>query len=137
MTPQNTKWILMQDIQTFLLAIIIIVGYVIFYGIILIKNTGDFEGLKNITATFGTIVAGVIGYYFGNRQVQNYVSVNENLRSEFRKETLADVSHIQDDIDSYKSGIDELKKIPDASHIQEIDSYRIFIDELKKKLKED
>jgi hypothetical protein len=58
---------------TFSLALIIIAAYVVFFGVVMYQNPQDnttYEGLKTVTATFGIIVAAVVGYYFGQRPTE-------------------------------------------------------------------
>jgi uncharacterized membrane protein YgaE (UPF0421/DUF939 family) len=56
---------------TFALALIIISAYIIFFGVVMWQNLSpQYDGLKTITATFGIIVAAVVGYYFGQRPAE-------------------------------------------------------------------
>jgi hypothetical protein len=55
---------------TFILAVIIVIAYVIFFGVVMHQDQSPYEGLKTITATFGIIVATVVGYYFGQRPAE-------------------------------------------------------------------
>jgi hypothetical protein len=110
MAHQRTRWFQIQDAQTFVLAIIIVVAYVIYFGYIVFKDTQDYEGLKNVAATFGTIVAGVVGYYFGNKPVQNAINARENMREEMNKSKVNEIAGIDNSLSVYRNLLDELKK---------------------------
>jgi len=96
---------------TFVLAIIIIVAYIVFFGTIIYQSpdggkTGAYEGLKTITATFGLIVATVVGYYFGQRPVeaaqQHALQANAKA-SEIKESTLP---QIHSGINAYNKVVD-------------------------------
>lgn len=44
--------------------------YVIFYGTVLYLDRA-YTGIEKVSATFGSAVTGVLGFYFGQRPVQD------------------------------------------------------------------
>jgi hypothetical protein len=68
--------------QAFILAVIIISAYVFFFGVIIFqaKATGsawNYDGMKDLTATFGIIAAAVVGYYFGQKNLEEATKTAE------------------------------------------------------------
>jgi len=69
-----------KESQIFHLALIIIFAYVVFFAWIIAsspvntdstgKKSIDYAGMSNLTATFGIIAAAVVGYYFGQRNLE-------------------------------------------------------------------
>jgi hypothetical protein len=57
---------------TFAIALVIIAAYVVFFAVVMYQSKAtSFDDLKTITATFGIIVAAVVGYYFGQKPVES------------------------------------------------------------------
>ena len=76
----ETKTDSFRTTLTFILAIVVIGAFLLYYGLVLgfylysqpssDSPTSSFEGLEKVTATLGPIVAAIIGYYFGQRPIQ-------------------------------------------------------------------
>lgn len=49
---------------------IIIAGYLVFFGAVMYQNPSNYEGWQTLNATYGVIVATVVGYYFGHKNVR-------------------------------------------------------------------
>jgi hypothetical protein len=64
--PQQLNW---QQLFTFILALVVIVAFLFFYGFVVYVFPGKAD-LRLISSTLGNIVASIIGYYFGQRPVQ-------------------------------------------------------------------
>jgi len=73
--------------QTFALAVIIIFAYVVFFAWIistapLVTENGntvrDYRGMTSLTGTFGIIAAAVVGYYFGQRNLEQATKTAES-----------------------------------------------------------
>ena len=95
----------------FILALIMIVSLVVFLAIL--YNNGDFENAEKLIATFGAFVGVIIGFYFGQKPVQNLTKqvseastkVSEaTTKTNTAKETLLD----------YESRVEEDKEIKQA-----------------------
>jgi preprotein translocase subunit YajC len=89
-TTKDAAFAKLKSEYTFVLAIVIVVAYIVFFGIIINQSpdggkTGTYEGLKTITATFGLIVATVVGYYFGQRPAEAAQQRAEQATSEASK----------------------------------------------------
>ena len=110
MVDKKTKMFHVYDGQTFILALIIISSYIVYFGIVLFTmQENSFEGVKNISATFGTIVASVIGYYFGNRPVQAASKQAEVAQGE-RDKYAGEFRDLYNQIDIGKKEYNELKE---------------------------
>jgi hypothetical protein len=73
---------LSKSIQAFTIALIIISAYVIFFGVVMFRAPPgedgiNYEGMKDLTATFGIIVAAVVGYYFGQKNYEEAAKTAE------------------------------------------------------------
>jgi hypothetical protein len=78
--------------MTWILAIIIISAYIVFFAWIIsvaptttdntidkiTKITIDYSGMNTLTSTFGIIVAAIIGYYFGQRNLEKATTLAQN-----------------------------------------------------------
>jgi hypothetical protein len=101
---------------TFILAIIIFSAYVVFFGVVMYRNQpNESDGMKTITATFGVIVAAVVGYYFGQRpseaadqRAQEAVGQKVQSETKLNTETKLDVEHLESDITKHRQhrGVD-------------------------------
>jgi Na+/glutamate symporter len=91
---------------TFALAIIIIGAYVVFFAVVMYQNpTNNYEGVKTITATFGVVVASVVGYYFGQKPAEA-----AQLRAEEARNTLkSDDKNTVEEIEKVKDRVTKLK----------------------------
>ncbi len=97
--------------QIFVLALIIISAYLIFFGIIIFFDKDkEYEGLKVLSSTLGILAAGVVGYYFGNKPVQEATQDAKTSRNLLKRENLQEISEIDKGLNYYKSVIDELQK---------------------------
>jgi hypothetical protein len=88
--------------KTFVIAIIMIVSYIVFFYLAWNFDTGkdnDFAGLKVVTATVGSLVAIIIGYYFGNKPVEDIRKNSELVRSLLSKEKSDSLEIIASDLD--------------------------------------
>lgn len=96
--------------QTFVLSLIIISAYLIFFGIIIFfdKDKG-YEGLKVLSSTLGILAAGVVGYYFGNKPVQEATQNAKSSRNLLKRENLQEISDIDEGIKYYKKMFDNLQ----------------------------
>jgi hypothetical protein len=90
---QNENNIRISDAHnryTFALAITLISAFLIFYGIMIIwdfvyatcPTCTKFEGVEKLTSTLGPIIAGIIGYYFGQKPAQELMKQNHEVSNE-------------------------------------------------------
>jgi hypothetical protein len=75
-------WYKSRSNQAFILAVIIISSYVFFFGVIIFQakptgNAFNYDGMKDLTATFGIIAAAVVGYYFGQKNLEEATKTAE------------------------------------------------------------
>lgn len=61
--------------QAFILALIIISAYVVFFAWVMVtapkqNSVFNFDGMRDLTASFGIIAAAVVGYYFGQKNLE-------------------------------------------------------------------
>src|SRR5437867_2828017 len=73
-----------KSTQAFILAVIIIFSYVIFFGAIIyqakwVNDAFNYDGMKDLTATFGIIAAAVVGYYFGQKNLEQATKTAETM----------------------------------------------------------
>lgn len=73
-----------KSTQAFILAVVIIFSYVIFFGSIIyqakwVNNAFNYDGMKDLTATFGIIAAAVVGYYFGQKNLEQATKTAETM----------------------------------------------------------
>lgn len=95
-TPKN------EIDKTFVIALIMIVSYIGFFYLAWnfdIVKGNDFAGLKIVTATVGGLVAIIIGYYFGNKPVDDVRKNSELVRSLLSKEKSDSLEIIASDLD--------------------------------------
>ena len=98
--------------QTYILALIIILAYIVFFGYIMVtspdvtgqtgKKVMDYSGMTTLTGTFGIIAAAVVGYYFGQRNLKQAADIAEHA-TEIAKEA-------KDDADGKKTQLKKEKK---------------------------
>jgi uncharacterized membrane protein len=97
---------------TYSLALIIISAYIVFFGIVMYQNPGNnYEGLKTITATFGTIVAGVVGYYFGQRPAEQAIKSAAESKAKLQDETTSELAEINDGLVSWKKNYEAIRRL--------------------------
>jgi lipopolysaccharide export LptBFGC system permease protein LptF len=79
--------------QAFILALIIISSYVVFFAWIIFSSPHiindnknviaiNYEGMKDLTATFGIVAAAVVGYYFGTRNLEQATNLAVDAKKE-------------------------------------------------------
>jgi len=104
---------------TFALALIIIGAYIVFFTVVMYQNpTNNYEGVKTITATFGVIVASVVGYYFGQKPVesaqlraQEAESKSEQSKAKLKETVGKNITEITSGEDYYKQFSDFMERI--------------------------
>jgi hypothetical protein len=69
------------------------------------------DDLKTITATFGTIVAGIVGYYFGQRPTEQATKSAQENRTKRQAEAGADITEIKDALSSWKENRENLRTL--------------------------
>ena len=120
------------DRYTFTIALVVIVGFLLYYGIVLFFDRGTgYDGLKTVSATLGNIVAAIIGYYFGQRPVRRLALDAENAASErdiFRQNSV-------DNLDTAESKAQEIEDYSTQMNnmVQQINDMRTVIENLKRK----
>ena len=88
--------------KTFIIAVILIVSYIAFFYLAWnfdIGKDNDFAGLKVVTATIGGLVAIIIGYYFGNKPIDDVRKHSELVRALLSKERSDSLEIIASDLD--------------------------------------
>jgi hypothetical protein len=104
-----------QSIQThytFVIAIIVIVAFLYFYGVVLSSGgsgVNAFEGIEKVSATLGPIVAAIIGYYFGQRPVQQLAEQARNAANE-RDDIKKDLESVSRIAEKYEDKLRSLAK---------------------------
>lgn len=83
--PQSSQNSNNRELYAFVVALIVVCAYIVFYGIVLAHDS-DYSGLEKVSATFGSLVAAVIGYYFGQRPVQSLTRQVEQISSQKQEE---------------------------------------------------
>ena len=96
--------------QTFILALVVIVGFLIFYYIALVNACiikSDTDGVQLVASTMGPIVASIIGYYFGQRPVQE--------ANDRAKETKVRATNMaQDNVSELDKGDQQYQRVEDT-----------------------
>lgn len=113
---------IIKEHYTFGIALIVVISYMIFFGVVLIVFK-DMVMLEKMTALLSGLVAAVVGYYFGQRPVQelsNQVKTaqQEKYDEKKEKETTKNqykgskemMAEILEDYDNQKKQIDELRE---------------------------
>ena len=88
--------------KTFIIAVVLIVSYIFFFYLAWnfdIGKNNDFAGLKVVTATIGGLVAIIIGYYFGNKPIDDVRRHSELVRTLLSKEKSDSLEIIASDLD--------------------------------------
>ena len=148
--------------QTFILATIIIVAYVVFFAWTMHtapvtedttikgikKITIDYGGMASLTATFGIIAAAVVGYYFGTRNVEQATNMAVEAKKDADESKVKLKNELDDRVPSLEKGkeiygeakklldstVDNLGKIDPANKELVVDSISKDVDAFKKKL---
>jgi hypothetical protein len=111
---------------TFRLAITLIIGFLIFFAAMIAwdfvnvscPTCEKFEGIEKLTSTLGPIIAGIVGFYFGQKPTQELIKQNQEVTTEK---------------DKYKSeAVDSLKVIEKDK--KDLKDFRDQVDKLMKKL---
>lgn len=97
------KLSLSQLDQTFYIAIILILAYLFFFWMAWNYDTrpnasAEFPGLKIVTSTLGALAGIIIGYYFGNKPVDNALKNATFVRSLLKAEKVESVDTIEQDL---------------------------------------
>ena len=88
---------------TFILALLIISAYLIFFGsIVFLHPENKFEGLQPLTATLGTIVAAVVGYYFGQRPGEQAIQSAKENKEKLIDKSYGEIADIEENLNSLK-----------------------------------
>jgi len=108
----------------FSLAIILIGGFLFFYGIVLFNaptntTTGEtnYSGLDKVASSLGGIVAAVVGYYFGQRPVAAFAKQAADAKDETRSvkkkaaETLGDADDAKAKVQEMSKELESIKKL--------------------------
>ena len=107
----------------FSLAIILIGGFLFFYGIAMFNvptsTTGakDYSGLDKVASSLGGIVAAVVGYYFGQRPVSALAKQAADARDETKSvkrkaaETFSDADEAKAQVEAMRKELESIKKM--------------------------
>jgi len=137
---------ILRQWQTFILALIIIVAYIVFFGWIIsissstdtpsASNTAntsdtpntpdqskkeiDYSGMTTLTGTFGIIAAAVVGYYFGTRNLKQATDMAQQA-TDVAKQT-------QGEVEVKKAEVENEAK----DHVQNMEKGKSIYTDLKK-----
>ena len=111
---------------TFTLAITLIVGFLIFFAAMIAwdfvnascKECEKFQGIQTLTATLGPIIAGIVGFYFGQKPTQELAKQNQEISTEkdkYKNEVLDSYKVIEKDATDLKNFKNELEQIKNAA----------------------
>jgi len=91
-----------KESRSFALALIIIAGYIVFFGVVMYQNPTNYEGWQTLNATYGVVVATVVGYYFGQKPAQQALQSAQESKTMLKKETEKNVGEIEEGIEMYR-----------------------------------
>jgi len=113
---------IMKEHYSFVIALIVVIPFMIFFGVVLLFFK-DAALLEKMTALLSGLVAAVIGYYFGQRPVQelsNQVKTAQQEKDDEKKEkettkgqyreSKVMMSEIIEEYDNQKKQIEELRE---------------------------
>ncbi|GEM_PF-3449695 len=107
---QNTG---LRDKWTYRLAVMVMLAFFVFFGIALIagvlSDPKDYDGVEKVASTLGAIAAAVIGYYFGQRPVQNLAEQVKEASSD-RDRAQSGLIKSGNAISDYEREIEKLKR---------------------------
>ena len=109
--PATNFWnAISKTTQAFILALIIISAYVVFFAWVMVtapKVNGvfNYDGMKDITATFGIIAAAVVGYYFGQKNLEEATKTAEIANNNLKQAEKQTDNEKKDHIDNMEKGI--------------------------------
>lgn len=109
--PATNFWnAITKTTQAFILALIIISAYVVFFAWVMVtapKVDGvfNYDGMKDITATFGIIAAAVVGYYFGQKNLEEATKTAEIANNNLKQVEKQADNEKKDHIDNMEKGI--------------------------------
>jgi membrane protein YqaA with SNARE-associated domain len=68
--------ITVRDRWTFSIAIGILIGFFVFFGIafvdgVVFSPSNDYTGIERVSGTLGALIGSVVGYYFGHQPVRS------------------------------------------------------------------
>ena len=95
----------------FVLAIIVIIGFLVFYGLTLINSTNDYSGLEKVSSTLGPIVAAIIGYYFGQRPIQDISQQAQQTKALYNNAQSEDINTLDEMQKKYEDQIEKIKDL--------------------------
>jgi hypothetical protein len=94
--------ITVRDRWTYSIAIGILIGFFIFFGIafvdgVIFSQSNDFTGIERVSGSIGALIGSVVGYYFGHQPVHSIIeraqeearSLTDRVQEETRKSTRA------------------------------------------------
>lgn len=87
----------LAEVPQFVIAVVVIIAFIVFYAAIVFGNST--LTVEQIGATFGNIVASIIGYYFGQRPVRSLTRQLER--------TSGEREVYRDERDTYKGNLME------------------------------
>ncbi len=99
--------------RSFILAVVVVIPFMIYFGIVLLYFK-DAVLLEKMTALLGGFVAAVLGYYFGQRPVQNLTqqlsrATAEKEATKRRAEDAVDAA--SSDVDTMKEELENIKRL--------------------------
>jgi uncharacterized protein HemX len=99
--------------RSFTLALVVVVPFMIYFGIVLLYFK-DAVLLEKMTALLGGFVAAVLGYYFGQRPVQNLTqqlsrATAEKEETKRRAEEAVDTAN--SDVNSLNEELENIKRL--------------------------
>jgi hypothetical protein len=111
--------------KTFYIAIILIVAYLFFFWMAWNYDTrpnasAEFPGLKIVTSTLGALAGIIIGYYFGNKPVDNALKTAVTAQSLLKEEKVESVNIIEDDLQILKECSQQISGIAANSPFQSV-----------------
>ncbi|MDC8437731.1 MAG: hypothetical protein LV468_01875 [Candidatus Nitrosotenuis sp.] len=115
MSEAGNKNNTVNDNHQFIIALIIVCSFVIIIGLAVL--TDAFSKAENIIMTFSAFVGTIIGFYFGQRPVQNLTEevakanrANSKLKSD-AEVTLNETDDLQNDVRKVKGELENLKRL--------------------------
>ena len=95
----------------FIIALIMIISLVVFLAIL--YSTGEFDKAEKLIATFGAFVGVIIGFYFGQKPVQNLTKQVSEASTKV-SEAITKTNTAKETLLDYESRVAEDKEIKEA-----------------------